>query len=80
VHHGRSHPIPAAREPEGSSAFAPISAIPRSTFCCVRGALGKKHRGMEFVLADGMRQGNGQNGLGLYDLIKGPRDLYIRLT
>jgi hypothetical protein len=55
VHHGRSHPIPAAREPEASSAFAPISAIPRSTVCCVRGALGKKHRGMECVLADGMR-------------------------
>jgi hypothetical protein len=35
----------------------------------VRGALGKKYLGMECVLADGMRQGNGQNGLGLYDLI-----------
>jgi hypothetical protein len=55
VHHGRSHPIPAAREPEASSAPAPISAIPRSTVSFVRGALGKKYRGMEFVLADGMR-------------------------
>jgi hypothetical protein len=69
VHHGRSHPIPAACEPETSSAFATISAVPRSTFCFVRGALGKKYLGMECVLADGMRQGNGQNGLGLYDLI-----------
>jgi len=42
-----------------------------STFHYVRRvhALGKKHHGMEFVLADGMREGNGQNGLGLYDLI-----------
>jgi hypothetical protein len=70
VHHGRSHPIPAARELEASSAwYAPICAIPRSTICGGRDALGKKHRGMEFVLADGMREGNGQNGLGLYDLI-----------
>jgi hypothetical protein len=70
VHHGRSHPIPAAVELEVSSAsFTSISAIPRSTVCGGRDALGKKHRGMEFVLADGMREGNGQNGLGLYDLI-----------
>jgi hypothetical protein len=70
VHHGRSHPVSAARELKSSSAsFAPNSAIPRSSVCCERGTLGKKHRGMEFLLADGLREGDGQNGLGLYDLI-----------
>jgi hypothetical protein len=70
VHHGRSHPIPAARELEASSAsFTTNIAIPRPSVCGERGTLGKKHRGLEFVLADGLRQGNGQNGLGLHDLI-----------
>lgn len=70
VHHGRSQPIPAAREREASSAtFTAVRVIPHSIVRVGRDALGKKHRGMEFVLADGMREGNGQNGLGLYDLI-----------
>jgi hypothetical protein len=70
VHHGRSYTIYAAREPQTSSAsFAPNSAIPRSTVGYLRGTLGKKHRRLEFVPADGMCEGNGQNGLGLYDLI-----------
>jgi hypothetical protein len=80
VHHGRSHPIPAARELEASSAsFAPNIAIPRSSVGCECGTLGKKHCGVEFVLADGLRQGNGQNGLGLYDLILRASRTLIRL-
>jgi hypothetical protein len=56
VHHGRSHPVPAVRQPEASSAsFAPGSAIPRSIVCCVRRALDKKHCAMELVPAGGMR-------------------------
>jgi hypothetical protein len=36
---------------------------------------------MEFVLADGLREGNGQNGLGLYDLIlRAPADVASVLT
>jgi hypothetical protein len=69
VHHGRSHPIPAAESAASSASFATNGAIPRSTVGRLRGPLGKKHRRMEFVPADRMREGNGQNGLGLYDLI-----------
>jgi hypothetical protein len=70
AHHGRSHSSRAAGFPEDLSAsFSRDSVIPRSTARGGRGTFDQKHRAMELVLADGMRENNDQNGLGLHHLI-----------